>query len=384
MQFEFSTANRIIFGAGALKQAGPYAASIGRKALVVTGSDPQRAQPLLDQLSAQNLDSTVIRIVAEPTLDIIETALVTVRDRQTDLVIGIGGGSVVDAGKAIAALATNPGDIRDYLEVIGAGKPLTNTPLPYVAIPTTAGTGSEVTRNAVLKAPAEQVKVSLRSPLMLPQLAIVDPELTLSLPPHATAATGMDALTQLWEAFISRRANPFTSALCREGLKRVARSIKRAFTHPEDLNARQDMSLASLFSGLALANAGLGAVHGIAGPLGGMCDAPHGAACARLLPEVAAANLKALLERQPDSPSVARFLEAAQILTQSASASTQSGIRWLQDLCSGFEIPSLSDCGFKADQVPRLIEQSQQASSMKGNPIELTENELDAVIRSAL
>lgn len=191
----------------------------------------------------------------------------------------------------------NGGDPLDYAEVIGHGRPLERRSLPLIAIPTTAGTGAEVTRNAVIGSPEHRVKVSLRSPLMLPEVAIVDPELTRDLPPALTASTGLDALTQLIEPLVSCRTNPLTDALCRSGIQRAARSLRRAVEHGEDLVAREDMSLASLFSGLALANAALGAVHGLTGPLGGMFEASHGALCASLLPAVMEANVRALRHR---------------------------------------------------------------------------------------
>ena len=384
MPFEFRTANRIVFGPGSLQKVAPFAADAGKRALVVTGSNAERAEVLLQQLKDHGLAFQCFAVAGEPTLETVQQALASVRKNEADLVIGFGGGSAVDAGKAVAALATNREEIRQYLEVIGRGRPLTAAPLPYVAVPTTAGTGAEVTANAVLKSTREQVKVSLRSPLMLPKLAVVDPQLTYSLPPEVTASTGMDALTQLWEAFVSRRANPMTDALCREGLRRAARSLQQAVEHPSDRRARLDMSLASLLSGMALANAGLGAVHGIAGPLGGMCTAAHGAVCARLLPLVAKANFKALGERQPDSPSLPRFQEVARLLTGSDGATAADGIEWLERLCDGLQIPSLADSGFEKDQVSRLANQALQASSMKANPVKLTHRELEEIITNAL
>ena len=197
----------------------------------------------------------------------------------------------------MAALLTNEGDLSDYLEVVGKGRPLQNPAAPCIAVPTTAGTGAEVTYNAVLGVPDQHVKVSMRSPLMLPRWAIVDPLLTHSMPPELTASTGLDALTQLIEAFVSNKANPLTDGVCREGLQRAGRSLRRAFEDGSDAEAREDMSLASLFSGMALANAKLGAVHGFAGPLGGMTDAPHGVICGKLLPYVMQANVRALQDR---------------------------------------------------------------------------------------
>ena len=259
-------------------------------------------------------------VSGEPTVEVIEAGLEQARDHHSELVISLGGGSVIDAGKAIAALLTNPGQIYDYLEVVGKGKPLTNPSVPYIAIPTTAGTGSEVTRNAVITVADQRVKVSLRSPSMLPRLAIVDPELAFGLPPEITAFTGLDALTQLIEPFLSNAANPMTDALCREGMRYAARSLRQAHDHGDDPEAREGMALASLFGGLALANAKLGAVHGFAGPIGGMFPAPHGAICARLLPLVVEGNLKAIRSRAAQASTLDRFIEMSRLLTGDQNA----------------------------------------------------------------
>ena len=296
-RFEFATATRILFGAGTLQEVGPLAAEMGHQPLLVCGRSAERSHPLLDLLSAQGLDGVLFSVSGEPTTQVARQGAQRARDEECDIVIGLGGGSVLDTGKAIAALLTNGGDPLDYLKVIGSGQPLTMPSAPFIAIPTTAGTGAEVTRNAVLRSPEHRVKVSLRSPLMLPRLALVDPELTQSLPPAVTASTGLDALTQVLEPYVSRRANPLTDALCREGMHRAARSLCRAYESGDDAKAREDMALASLFGGLALANAGLGAVHGFAGPLGGMFPAPHGALCASLLPHVMKVNVRSLQER---------------------------------------------------------------------------------------
>jgi alcohol dehydrogenase class IV len=384
MQFEFATANRIVFGPGTLRTALAEMADYGRRALVVTGKSNRHYNSLARQLKAQGVACFVFNVTGEPDTAVIEAGTELARNERCDLIIGIGGGSVVDSGKAIAALAANPGRLMDYLEVIGEGRPLTNAPIPYIAIPTTAGTGAEVTANAVLASPAHRVKVSLRSHRMLPLLAVVDPELTLSMPPAVTAATGMDALTQLLEAYVSKRANPFTDSLCTEGLKRSTRSLKTAYLDGENLDARIDMSLAGLFSGLALANAGLGAVHGIAGPLGGMHPAPHGAVCARLLPIVMEANVEALRKRDRRSPTLARYRHVAGILTGSEAATIDDGIQWLQDLGRELIIPPLSRYGLSADNIPDLVASAQKASSMKGNPVMLTESDLQQIIEKAI
>ena len=269
MRFEFATSSRVVFGPGTLVELGGLVAGMGRRTLVVTGRTPERAGPLFEILKEQGIDYVVFPVEGEPTTETVRKGTQLAREAGCDMVVGFGGGSALDAGKAVAALLTNGGDPLDYLEVVGRGRPLTRPSAPYVAVPTTAGTGSEVTRNAVLLSPEHRVKVSLRSHLMLPRLALVDPELTRTLPPEVTASTGMDALTQLIEPYVSNRANPMTDAICREGMRRAARSLLRAYEHGEDPEAREDMSLASLFGGMALANAKLGAVHGFAGPIGG-------------------------------------------------------------------------------------------------------------------
>ncbi len=384
MRFEFATATRIIFGAGALREIGPMAATLGRRALVVTGRGIERATPLLDLLAEAGVQTALFSVAGEPTTDVARQGVERAREAGCDVVIGFGGGSALDTGKAVAALLTNPGDLFDYLEVIGQGRPLTQPSAPYVAIPTTAGAGAEVTRNAVLLAPEQRIKVSLRSPLMLPRVALVDPELTYSLPPAVTASTGLDALTQVLEPFVSLKANPLTDAICREGLRRAARSLRRAYKHGDDPAAREDMALVSLFGGLALANAGLGAVHGLAGPLGGLFPAPHGAICARLLPAVMAVNVRALQQRAPASPALRRYAEIAHILTGDPSASAGAGVEWVQELCRALRVPPLSDYGLAREDFPTVVEKAAQASSMKGNPIHLTVEEMQGILEAAL
>jgi alcohol dehydrogenase class IV len=384
MRFEFATAAGIVFGPGTLKEAGPMARQFGRHALVVTGRTPARADPLVTGLAQHGVRDALFSIPGEPSTEMVEHGVAAARQAGAELVIGFGGGSAIDAGKAIAAMLTNPGELLDYLEVVGRGRSLTVAPAPFIAIPTTAGTGAEVTRNAVLAAPAQQVKVSLRSPLLLPQVAIVDPELTRELPRHITAASGLDALTQLIEPFVSCRANPMTDALCREGLRRAAWALPRVCTQGDDLAARTEMALASLWSGMALANAGLGAVHGFAGPIGGRFSAPHGAICAALLPSVMAANLRALRERAPTGETLARFDEVARLLTGKAEARADDGVRWVSALVKDLPIPRLSDYGIAATHVPELVQKATAASSMKGNPLPLTAAEMSDLLLAAL
>jgi alcohol dehydrogenase class IV len=384
MPFEFGTANRIIFGAGAIERVGRLAADLGRCALLVTGRSLERADALVRQLEKHDLLVSRFSVTNEPTLKTLTEGLAQARGLGVDVVIGFGGGSVIDAGKALAALVNNPGDVMDYLEVIGRGRPLTNVPVPCIAVPTTAGTGAEVTCNAVLKSTEHGVKVSLRSPMMFPRFAVIDPELTLSLPPPVTAATGMDALTQLIEAFVSKRSNPLTDGLCRDGIKRAARSLRTVYFRPDDAGARSDMSLGSLFSGLALANAGLGAVHGIAGPLGGLCDAPHGIICARLLPTVVKINVQSLQNRDPTSAALVRYQKIFRWLAGTRMATATDGIEWLNQLVKDLQIPPLCNYGLQPSHIARLVPQAQKASSMQTNPVSLTTAELAEILSEAI
>ncbi len=383
MRFEFATATRIIFGPGSIKEAGSLAKGFGRRALVVTGRDTSRANELADILRGEGVDSTVFGVEGEPEVETIRRGTELAKKEGCDLVISFGGGSAIDAGKAIAAMLTNEGDLLDYLEVIGKGKALTHVSAPFIAIPTTAGTGSEVTRNAVLGSPEHRVKVSLRSAFMLPRVALVDPELTRTLPPALTASTGLDALTQLIEPYVCARANPMTDAICREGMARVARSLRAAVADGSNMKAREDMSVASLLGGLALANAGLGAVHGFAGPFGGMFPAPHGAVCAALLPHVMEVNCRALGSRQPGSEALRRYNEVALLLTGSSQATADQGVKWVSALVAELRIPGLRAYGLTGENVPELIEKATHASSMKANPIALTREELAEVLERA-
>lgn len=318
---------------------------------------------------------TPFAVAGEPTIAMMEEGRELARAAGCDWVLGLGGGSAIDAGKALAALVANRGAVLDYLEVIGKGLPLEQMPLPFVAMPTTAGTGAEATRNAVLASPEHGVKVSLRHRLMLPRLALVDPELALTVPQEVTAATGMDALTQLLEAWVCLRANPMTDALCREGIERAVRSLRRVVADGNDLEARSDMALAALLSGMALANAGLGAVHGFAAPLGGRFGMAHGAVCAALLPAVWAVNLEAVKQRG-GSAQKERFQQAARWLTGRAAAQAEEGADWLRDLVRDLRIPGLAALGVTAGDWNELIPLAQRASSMKANPVGLTELEL--------
>jgi alcohol dehydrogenase class IV len=384
MKFEFATATRIVFGPGSIREAIAAAATLGNRVLVVTGSTPARLASFIGELKQQNTECTVFSIVGEPTIAAILGGVRIAKEAACEFVIGCGGGSALDGAKAIAALMTNPGAPLDYLEVVGSGKPLSQPCAPCICIPTTAGTGCEVTRNAVLVSPEHRIKISLRSPRMLPSLAIVDPELTYSLPPAATAATGMDALTQLIEPFVCNRTNAITDAVCRDGIRRAALWLKEAFIDGNNPEARENMALASLFGGLALANAGLGAVHGLAAPLGGMFPIPHGVVSACLLPFVMDTNLKALSARTPDSPALARYKELAILLTGKSFAVAHDGIAWVRDLCADLSAPRLSSFGITAADLPAIAAQAKKSSGMRGNPVELNLQEIIDILRDAL
>jgi alcohol dehydrogenase class IV len=371
--FEFATATRIVFGAGAVREVAPAAKSMGRRALLVVGQ----------AVSPAGLDGVLLRVEGEPTLELVRRGVALARAKNCDLVIGLGGGSAIDAGKAVAALVANGGDPLDYLEVVGAGRSLHVPSAPFIAVPTTSGTGAEVTRNAVLASPEHRFKASLRSPLMLPRLAVVDPELTFGLPPAITASTGLDALTQLIEPYVSVRANPMTDLFCVEGMGRAARSLGRAFANGRDAAARTDMSLASLLGGLSLANAGLGVVHGFAAPIGGMFGAPHGAVCAALLPHGMDVNIRALRARAPESEPLRRYQTVARLLTGNESAAAEDGVEWVSRTCRELGISPLRSYGITEEHAPALVSGAAKASSMKGNPIALTTAELSELFSGA-
>jgi alcohol dehydrogenase class IV len=375
--FELAAPGRIVFGAGAIAQAGPALATLrSRRVLLVTGRSSRHADRLRQHTSLLAVSYVV---PGEPTLAMVSEGRALAVREKCDAVVALGGGSAIDAGKAIAALAGNDGDLLDYMEVVGQAKPLPRPGLPCIAIPTTAGTGAEVTKNSVLASPEARVKASLRSPHLLPVLALVDPDLLDGIPPAVLAQTGLDALSHLVESFVSQRANAFTLGLGREGMVRSARSLRPAWEQGLTAERREDLAIASLFGGLCLANAGLGAVHGFAAPLGGMWHAPHGAVCAALLPEVMAKNRAALAARAPESPALARYRELDVLLAHGADSA-----RWATELTAALAIPKLGALGVRKGEIPLLVEKAKAASSMRGNPIALFDEELTAIAHAAL
>ena len=381
--FDFSTSDRIIFGNGTLSRIASIAPDFGSRAIIICGSGSVSLENLFQFLHDAGVSSEIFRVGNEPDHSLIMDGHETAKAAKSEFVIAFGGGSVLDTGKAIAALMTNPGELMDYLEVIGLGKEIPNAAAPMIAVPTTAGTGTEVTRNAVISSPEHHVKVSMRSRKMIPQLAIVDPELTYSMPPAVTASTGMDALTQVIEAYVSNRANPMTDILAREGIRRGARSLLRAYQDGDDKDAREDMAMTSLLGGLALANGGLGAVHGFAGPIGGMFNAPHGVICASLLPHVMNFNVAALTERAGTGGIRSRYEEVAILLTGDPAANIEDGVSWIEQLAAALEIPGLHKIGIKKEDFDQIIQQSKISSSMQKNPVKLDEDILEAILMAA-
>jgi alcohol dehydrogenase class IV len=380
MNFTFATATKIIFGNHALQKVPALVGGFSKKVLLVTGNATKRASELAEMLEP-GTEVTFFQVENEPTTHLITRGMNLAREKKCGAVLAIGGGSVIDAAKAIAAMATNRGDLMDYLEVIGRGKPLLERPLPCVAVPTTAGTGAEVTKNSVIKSPEHHVKVSLRSDNMYPDVALVDPILTFSMPPGLTANTGVDAFTHLQETFVSNQSNPFIDMICREGLTRISRSLLKAYKDGSNVEAREDMAMASMLGGMALANVKLGAVHGFAGPMGGMYPIPHGTVCASLVSAVIETNIETLKENEGD---LSKFHQLAQILCRNEQAKAEDALSWVDELVRELQIPSLASFGLTEKDFPVLVKKAKVASSMKGNPILLNDLQLNQILLKSL
>ena len=391
MRFEFATADRVVAGAGRLAELPGLLAGLGSRVLVCTGANPARHAGLLPGLE---MPAAVFPVAGEPTVEVARAGVAAAREHGADVIAAVGGGSVIDLGKAVAMLLANGGDPVDYLEVVGSGRAISRPGVPCVAVPTTAGTGAEVTANAVLAVPEHGVKASLRSPLMIPRVALVDPQLTVSCPAPVTASSGLDALTQCLEPFVSVRATPLTDALAREGLLRAAAGLRAAYADGSDLTARENMAICALLGGIALANAKLGAVHGLAGVIGGTADVPHGFACAALLAPVIEANVRALRSRPsgsatpgrpgPDPPALDRYAEAARLLTGRPGASVDDGLAWIRQTLGLLAVPGLAAFGLGPGQAGDIAAKAAMSSSMQGNPVMLSHDELEEVVRRAL
>ena len=381
VSFEFATAGRIMVGPGRAQELPVVLAGLGSRFLVVTGADPARHGGLLASVGPA---ATVFPVAAEPTVELVRAAVAVARAQGADVIAAIGGGSVIDTGKAVAMLLGNGGDPLDYLEVVGSGQAITRPAVPCVAVPTTAGTGAEVTANAVLAVPSHRIKASLRSPLMIPRVALVDPLLAVSCPPPVTAASGLDALTQCLEPFVSVQATPLTDGLAREGLRRAGTGLRAAYADGEDLAARADMAMCSLLGGISLANAKLGAVHGLAGVIGGTANVPHGLACAALLAPVIEANVRAARLSPSGADVLERYTEAAGLLTRQSDASVGGGLAWIRETLTLLQVPGLAAFGLGPQQADDIAAKALVSSSMKGNPVPLSHADLKAILLQAL
>ena len=400
--FTFVAPKKIEVGRGIAKIAIPKALEHQKNPFLVTGKSgiERHSETLGSDLMDMLSKCPSYKVSGEPTVRNAEEATALCIDEKCDIVIAIGGGSAVDLGKAVAAFATNLVNEKtpySYLEGVGDAEPLLHEPLPFVAVPTTSGTGSEATKNAVLKCEKKKRKASMRSDSMLPTVSIVDPYFTFkTCPPSVSAHVGLDALCQLVEPFVSRFANPLVDALARDGIIRSARSLRSIVLDQESIEAREDMAIASLYGGLALANAKLGAVHGFASVLGGIYDqSPHGAICAALLAPVFRVNVKHLEDRiaSEDDPSLqlklGRFTEVAALLTGNEDATATDAADWLEILVDDLKVPSLRilcDMGEHVDDatVNTIVEATAKASSTKGNPVDLSHAELETALRAAL
>jgi len=365
---------RVRFGRGASLDAAPEIARFGRRLLFVHGRDPGRSAPLRRALEEAGCTLHAITCPGEPTLPMLSAALAGSRAARPDAVVAMGGGATLDLGKALAALLPTGSDPLVHLEVVGEGRPLTAPPLPCIAIPTTAGTGSEATKNAVIGVPGSGRKVSLRDDRMVPDLAVIDPSLTDGTPPGQTLASGLDAVTQVIEPYLSSRATPFTDALARPAISMGLRALALLVDEGEDRNARDGLAYVAHVSGIALANAGLGAVHGLAGVIGGETGAPHGAICARLLPHV----LRAIDASAPEKGETRRRIsEVSDIIARTIPGGLADMQTWMgrNGLAS---VP-----GLPVEDRARLATAAQSASSMKPSPVQFSAEELSGIMSEA-
>ncbi len=373
--FAIAQPKRIRFGRGEAEAAVPEIASMGRRAFLVHGRDPSRSEWLRAALERSGLAVAGYACAGEPDLTMLEDAVAAAR--QSDLVVALGGGAAIDLGKAIAAIVPAPGGVMDHLEVVGLGKPLAAAPLPFVALPTTAGTGAEVTKNAVVGVPEHRRKVSLRDERMFADLAIVDPSLTDGCPNSVTLASGLDAITQVIEPYLCTRANAYTDALCRSAIPMGLNALLRLMK-ADDPAARDAMAWVSLSGGLALANSGLGAVHGLAGVIGGTTGAPHGAVCGALLPHVLRANAAKV---QEGTPTAQRFHDIFRWLCEAFEA--VDGVSALENWMHAAGLQRLSTQGLGPAEHAAVAEAARVSSSMKANPVSLSVDELTEILGAA-
>ena len=388
LRFEFATTPLVVFGEGAVERLGEFAARLGRRAWLVTGAGSlERAGvvgSVVESLSSAGVSVGRQTVSAEPDTRVVDGGARAAREAGCDLVVGLGGGSVLDTAKAVACLLGNGGEALDYMEVVGRGRAIERPSVPMIAVPTTSGTGSEATHNAVIAEASSATKASIRHGSLLPRVALLDPSLTRSLPPDVTARTGLDALIQLIEPYVSNRHHPMIDALALEGLRRAAPALPRAYADGDDAGAREDLMLAALWSGMALAHCGLGAAHALAGPLGGTFPVPHGLACAATMPYAMAANLRAT-----DSPvTIRRYAEVARAMGaadgESDLTAAAAGAERMRELCELLNVPKLSVFGVTRAAIPGLVARAQKTSSMKANPVALSDDDLAGILEQAI
>jgi alcohol dehydrogenase class IV len=390
MRYDFVAPQRIIFGWGRRREVGGLARGLGRRALIVCGAPALVENGVLDEITgsarAEGVETIFLETIAhEPEVQDVDRVAAVVRGHKPgagDFVLAVGGGAAIDLGKAVAAMATNDESptVKDYLENVGRDLQLLQDPLPVLAMPTTAGTGAEATRNAVISSYDPPFKKSLRSEKIMPRIALVDPELTVTVPPSVTAASGMDAITQLIESFISKKAQPIPQALAMEGLKKAIPSIAEAVENGRSRPAREGMAHAAMISGICLANSGLGMAHGVAAALGVHCRVAHGVACALMLPVALRVNQQA---RQKELARLAHLLFGKRP-SSSPEEAIETLIAEISALCDRVGVPRrLSQLGVTADQIPALVSDS-RGSSMSGNPRELSDVELTEILEEIL
>ena len=374
--FQLLLPGRILFGRGEAAKTAGLASGFGSRVLLVHGRDAARAAWLLADLNRAGCQVHSLTCATEPDLPMLEAALAEARIFAPGVVVGLGGGAVLDLAKALAGLIPATGAVLDHLEGVGLGLPLTRNPLPFLAVPTTSGTGAEATKNAVIDVPAERRKVSLRDDRMMARLAIVDPALTDGCPRAVTLASGLDALTQVIEPYLCNRSNPATDALSRAAIPMALEALP-ALMQGEDAGARDAMAWVSLSGGIALANAGLGAVHGLAGVIGGVTGAAHGAICGTLLPVVIAANRAAV----PQGPIADRLAEVDAMLSTAfgGGAGAEALHRWSRS----HGLPGLAALGLGAADHAAVAAAAAGASSMKANPVVLPDAVLRDILRAA-
>ncbi len=390
IHYDFLAPRQIVFGWGRRREVGVLGRTLGRRAFLICGLPPEAAAgvmgPIAAALKAEGIETIVAESIDhEPEVDDVDRVTAEVRQQNVapgDFMLAVGGGAAIDLAKAVAAMAVNTESdtVKDYLENVGRNLKILQPPLPVLAVPSTAGTGAEATKNAVISCYDPPFKKSLRDRQLVPQIALVDPELCVSVPPEVTAASGMDAITQLIESFISRKAQPIPQALCVQGLKLAVPAIAEAVEDGTSRDAREKMSHAALLSGMALANSGLGLAHGVAPALGTHCRVPHGVACALMLPAALRVNREV---RQAELARLAHLL-----FGQGPSTSPQQAVDVLiariEELCDRVGVPRrLGDVGVRPEQIPALVKSS-RGSSMSGNPRELSDDELTELLEDLL